>query len=107
MSKKAILLVGLLPAALMIGQPQTARGVTVTANLPSPQPVGTVVTWTAVGTVANSSYKFIIISGSQQRVVQDFSPFNTLSWTTLQEGGYEVVVSVSAPATGKYAQKKT
>lgn len=77
----------------------TAPGSTVTvtsltSNLTSPQPVGTDVTWTATATGASSiEYQFSVAYGVRPyRVVQDFSPKNTFTWSWLTEGTYRVLV---------------
>ncbi|HWZ83755.1 MAG TPA: aryl-sulfate sulfotransferase [Terriglobales bacterium] len=69
---------------------------TLTASPPSPQLVGQRVIWTATPANCGAApvYKYRIATTSGFRVVRDFNLGNTLSWGPLQEGPYQVMVSV-------------
>jgi hypothetical protein len=69
---------------------------------PDPQPVGTVLTWRGwLGTLAPQTlYRFEVDGGDGWRLVQDYSKSRTLRWTSLQEGQYQVRLSVLDPGTG-------
>ena len=81
--------------------------VTLTPSLVSPQPVGTVITWTA--TLTGSSrplYQFRVTSGSVTNMVRDQSGINTLAWTMLQEGTYTVSVKATDGNTNTAVQQQ-
>lgn len=66
-------------------------------SLKSGQPVGTTITWTAVASDSVPLvYRFAVrASGaSSYSIVRDFSPFKTLSWTPLQDGSYNILVTI-------------
>ncbi len=65
-------------------------------NLPSGQQVGVTVTWSALATGVNTPlYRFSVApAGGSYRILQDFSPSNTFTWTPMQEGSYNVEVTV-------------
>jgi len=75
-----------------------ATGLTLTANLASPQPVGTTITFTAVGQGGSGSYdyQFILKTGNTSAVVQDHSGSNEYVWNTdgLAPGAYSLQVFV-------------
>jgi arylsulfate sulfotransferase len=59
--------------------------------------VGEQVIWTAIATDVGSTpvYQFSAAPhGSPLRVVRDFSPAHTFEWTPMQEGSYDIVVTV-------------
>ena len=59
--------------------------------------VGDRVTWTATATDVGTSpvYQFSAApDGGAFRVVRDFSPTNTFAWTSMQEGSYDIEVTV-------------
>src|SRR5688572_19082393 len=59
--------------------------------------VGERVTWTATATDVGATpvYQFSVApSGGDFHVVRDFSPANTFVWTPMQDGGYDIMVSV-------------
>lgn len=89
-----LLLSAVLPAA------QAQLTVTLAAGADPPQPVGTPVTWTATASGADTTsalYRFSVSSpGGGTRIIQDYSPSSAFQWTTLQEGQYQIAVSVSA-----------
>ncbi len=68
-------------------------------SLPSPQPLGTILTWTATAPDANSGtlwYRFRVRRiGEDAHTIRDYGPPNTLDWTIAdREGMYEMEVSV-------------
>src|SRR5438874_557434 len=77
--------------------------VTLTPSAPSPQPVGTSITWTAIAANANASmttYRFeqSFASGSFN-VIRDYSLTQTIAWAGLQEGSYQVRVKAYDAST--------
>jgi arylsulfate sulfotransferase len=92
-----------------------AMSVSLTPSVPSPQPLGTLVRFTAtVNTVGNLRYRFRVRDGGfagthrhvqePYRNVVDFGPNGTLDWTTIgHEGEVEVEVTVRNVATGETA----
>ena len=76
--------------------------VSLAADLPSGQPVGTTVTWTAAATGMNVPvYRFSLgPSGGPYSVLRDFSPTSTVAWTPLREGSYDVRVTAKDGYTG-------
>ncbi len=93
-------LAALLLAAAAAGRAailEAAIGVTLESDLPSPEAVGTLVTWTARPSSAGADiiwFRFRVrpVDGSF-RVVRDYGPASTLAWTSLKEGVYEIEVS--------------
>lgn len=111
-------------ALIMLLGPGTARAqsttciVSLTAGTPSPLFVGDRVVWTATATNCGAFpvYQYRVASPSaatgdnqsglpannddrsgkhpQFRMVRDFSPANSFAWATLDEGSYQVMVSV-------------
>jgi arylsulfate sulfotransferase len=69
---------------------------TLTASLPSAQPVGTTVVWSAVtGGATSPLYRFLVAPiGGQWRILQDYGPSATFYWTSIAEGAYKVAVQV-------------
>ena len=79
-----------------------------TSSMPSPAPVGQIVTWTAGVSGADSGtlwYRFRTRApGKQFRVVKDYGPTTTLDWTAIQqEGFHEIEVTVRNLQTGETA----
>src|SRR5437764_15070667 len=73
--------------------------VSLAPNVPAPQLVGERVTWTATATDCGASpvYQFSVAPhGGAFHVVRDFSPANTFAWTPMQEGSYDIQVTVKA-----------
>ncbi len=70
--------------------------VTLSPSLPSGQPVGTPIIWTATATdTVPLIYRFSVAGGGHPfTVVRDFSPANTFIFAPLQEGAYIVQVTV-------------
>src|SRR5213079_1464025 len=63
----------------------------------APQLVGERVTWTATATDCGATpvYQFSVAPHSGAfRVVRDFSPTNAFAWTPMQEGAYDLEVTV-------------
>jgi len=78
--------------------------VSLAPSLNSPQPVGTVITWTATasdtdqGTLMYSFY----VGGQTLALVRDYGYLNSFPWNPpLQEGNYQVQVIVRNNTTGK------
>lgn len=73
-----------------------ATGVTVAANVPSPQTVNTPMTFVAAGAGGTGSYeyRFYLNSGSGFAVVQDYSSANSWTWTPVSTGNYDIFVEV-------------
>ncbi len=94
-----------LPRALLIlffggiaARLQGAIGVSLTAEPPGPAPVGTMITWSALVSDVGSGnlwYRFRVRElGGDFRVIRDYGPLSTLDWTSIDEGVYELEVSV-------------
>jgi arylsulfate sulfotransferase len=73
--------------------------ITLRPSLPSPQPVGTSVLWTATLTGASGTplYRFLTrpAASTAWNLVRDNSQVKTLPWTMLQEGSYDLSVYAS------------
>jgi arylsulfate sulfotransferase len=99
--------------ALLVIVPATvstcaAMSVSLNPSVPSPAPVGTVVTWTASVSDASPGvlwYRFRSHRTDQPfHVVRDYGPVSTLDWTAANyEGSYEVELSVRNRDTGDSA----
>ncbi len=70
--------------------------VSLAASEPAPQLVGDPVVWTATADDcgANPVFQFSASDGDGFRVLRDFSPSNTFTWTPMQEGSYDIRVVV-------------
>src|SRR5262249_38979493 len=71
--------------------------VSLAPSAPAPQLVGERGTWTATAEDAGAApvYQFSIAAhGGDFHVVRDFSPANTFAWTPMQEGTYDIKVTV-------------
>ncbi len=82
--------------------------VSLTPSIPSPAPVGAIVTWSAAVSQAGSAtlwYRFRARpAGGEFRMVRDYGPQNMLDWTASEhEGAYEIEVSVKTNQTGQAA----
>jgi hypothetical protein len=78
-----------------ISQPLTLTSLS--ASLPAPQPVGTLVTFSAAaaGGTAPYQYKWLVSNGSAWSVAQDWSASNSFAWTpTVANANYTVGVWV-------------
>ncbi len=83
--------------------------VTLTPSIPSPAPIGTLVTWTATASGASEGtlwYRFRYGPlGGDLQMIRDYGPGDTLDWTTIEhEGAYNVEVSVRNKDTGETAE---
>lgn len=81
---------------------------TLSGSLPSPQPVGTAITWTATATDTDPGtimYAFNVgPQGGTLALVRDFGPTNVFrSYPALQEGTYTVQVTARNNSTGNTA----
>ena len=82
-----------LPRGLVFAS--TALNLTqLTANVPSPQPSGTPITFsaTAMGGTSPIEFKWWLRTGGVWSVAQDWSTNNTFSWTPAVGGGYGIGV---------------
>lgn len=90
------------------------------APIEAPQLVGERITWTATASECETTpvYQFSVAEqGTDFHVVRDFSPSNTFAWTPMQEGVYDIQVTVkdgygatettSAVALGTVASRVT
>jgi hypothetical protein len=71
--------------------------VSLAPNEAAPQLVGERITWTAGATECGTApvYQFSVEpDGGAFRVVRNFSPSNTFAWTPMQEGTYDIEVTV-------------
>ena len=79
-----------------------------TPSVPSPQPVGTTVTWTATATDSNHgllNYRYIVAYDNVPGTVKDYSQANTFNWTpSVWEGNYVIQVKVRNNSTQETAQ---
>ncbi len=81
--------------------------VSVTPSIPSPAPVGTVVTFNAAGSDAPKLwYRFRVRpQNGEFQTVRDFGPVSSLKWTASDhEGTYDLEVTVRDLASGETAQ---
>jgi len=93
-------------ASLVLSEPVWALSVSLSPSIPSPAPVGTIVTWTA--SVPNSGsatlwYRFrASAAGSDLKMVRDYGPQSSLEWTVSDhEGTYQIEVAVRNLGTGE------
>jgi arylsulfate sulfotransferase len=98
----AVLFLSMTASVLSFSQPS----VTLTASLPSPQPVGTIVTWTATATDTDPGTIMYAFNVGQQggvlALVRDFGLTNVFqSYPALQEGTYQVQVTARNSSTGE------
>ncbi len=105
---KTPLLLVCLAFSLVVPQCLAAMSVALNPSVPSPAPVGTIVTWNP--TVASTSpgtlwyrYRARPVSGDF-RMVRDFGPLTSLDWTASDwDGNYELELSVRNLSTGESA----
>jgi len=100
--------IGVVFACGFCAQAQAQLSVTLDSSVPSPAPVGTVVTWQATVSGVDSGtvwYRFRSRrSGSIYRTIRDYSPQTTLDWTAADyDGFYDVEVSAINKNTGEIA----
>jgi hypothetical protein len=100
----------ILALAVVLMTPLTSMAdptVQLSPSLSSPQPVGTLVTWTATATDPDPGtlmYAFGDGTSGKIRLVRDFGYTNSFpSYPALQEGNYQVQVTVRNNSTGKTA----
>ena len=86
---------------------QKTSAISLVPNLPSSQPVGTTITWRAAVpdslgfSSSNLVYRFSIAPADGAfRVVLDFNARDFFTWTPIEEGSYDVKVSVKDVASG-------
>jgi arylsulfate sulfotransferase len=79
-------------------QLEAAIDVSLVASPPSPAPVGTMIAWTAQVFQSGSGdlwYRFRARElGGSLRMIRDYGPSKTLDWTSIDEGAYEIELSV-------------
>src|ERR1700730_8794967 len=95
---------GLASAALC----SAAVTVTLTPSLPSPSPVGTMITWDASASHASSGtmwYRFRVRElGGNYKIIRDYGPLASLDWTATEyEGLFEMEVSARNRKTDQSA----
>lgn len=95
-------------AALCVFPAAAQVSVALVASLPSPEPVGTPITWTAdvpTASQGSSRYRFRVRRiGEDFHVVKDYGPSNFLIWTAADhEGNFEIEVAVRNTNTGEIA----
>ena len=76
---------------------RSAIVVSLAASPPSPAPVGTMIAWTAqvFGGSGDLLYRFRAREvGGSFRMIRDYGPSSALAWTSIDEGVYELEVSV-------------
>ena len=76
--------------------PSAISTVTLTADKPAPQPLGSAVTFTAqpTGGVAPYQYKWIVSNGNVSTVAVNWTTSNRFTWTPTQSASYAVSVWV-------------
>lgn len=85
----------------------TPNVTSLTPSSAAPQPIGTVITWTAAATDTDAgtlAYRFSrkTPGAGAALIVRDFHPSNTFQWTPLEtEGGYTIQVTVENLVTKK------
>jgi hypothetical protein len=92
------------------GVSYAAVEVELTPSSPSPQPVGTTVTWTAEASDTEPGildYQFSVLTPTAGFiVVRDFSPSNSFEWTPSErEGEYQIRVIARNVSTRETAQQ--
>ncbi|MGE5278534.1 MAG: aryl-sulfate sulfotransferase [Acidobacteriota bacterium] len=76
---------------------EAAIGASLEASPSSPAPVGTMIHWTAQVTGGSGDfwYRFRVREpGGGVRMIRDLGPISTLDWTSLEEGVYELELTV-------------
>src|SRR6058998_1893412 len=91
-------MISLVAFLLSISEVAGAMSVGLRSSIPSPAPLGKIVTWTASVSEPGGTiwYRFRGRSvGQDFRVIKDFGPDNALDWTaSSSEGFYEIEVTV-------------
>jgi arylsulfate sulfotransferase len=98
----------LLLAGLVAPGQALAMNVSLTPSIPSPAPVGTIVTWTASVPSSGTAtlwYRFRIGAvGADLQMVRDYGPQSSLDWTVSDhEGAFQIEVSARNLNTGESA----
>jgi arylsulfate sulfotransferase len=91
-----------LPSALPVAR-IAGISVSLAPSEPSPQLVGDQIVWTATAesSVSDLVYQFRVgAAGGPLQVVRDFSANNIFTWAPLQEGAYDVAVTVKEGFAG-------
>ncbi|HEV8117577.1 MAG TPA: aryl-sulfate sulfotransferase [Thermoanaerobaculia bacterium] len=97
-------------AALGAQSLEAAITATVASSPQGPAPVGTMVAWTAkaAGVSGEVWYRFRErAEGGSFRMIRDFGPLDTLDWTALDEGTWEIEVAVRARSGGEIATARS
>lgn len=94
--------------ALTMGLPAYGISVSLSPSPASPEPVGTVITWTATGSDSQAGtlvYRWQVgPSGQTAYIVRDYYTSNSFSWDPTQaEGNYQITVTVMNQTTGNTA----
>ncbi len=102
------LVLGLVITLTLTGSSFATPTVQLAPSLASPQPVGTLITWTGTATDPDPGtlmYSFLTgVQGQTLALVRDFGYLNSFPWNPpLQEGSYQVEVVVRNNSTGKTA----
>jgi arylsulfate sulfotransferase len=103
-----LLILGVAMAFALTGTSFATPTVTLSSSLTSPQPVGTLITWTANASDNDPGtlmYSFSTgAQGQSLALVRDFGYLDTFPWNPpLQEGSYQVQVIVRNNSTGNTA----
>jgi hypothetical protein len=97
--------------AVMAARPPASISVSLASNLPPGSPVGSDFVWKATVTGAGSTplaYRFSAgLAGTSLAVIRDYSNSNTVDWSTLTEGSYQVTVSVAKAGTNNQLASAT
>lgn len=98
LTKTTITLIALLASLFITANASIAQvsNLTLTPNLSSGQVAGTTIKWDASASGAGTLvYRFSVgLSGSDSKVVRDYSTAASFEWTPIEEGTYSVKVSV-------------
>src|SRR5262245_36035128 len=91
---------GLLPAAITV---------TLSSSVPSPQPVGTSITFTASATDTNPGtldYRYYVTRAGSSQIVQDLDLANTFTWVpATREGNFDITVVARNRTTQQTASR--
>jgi arylsulfate sulfotransferase len=103
-----LLILGVAIVLGLTGLSSATPTVTLAPSLTSPQPVGTLITWTATASDGDSGTLMYTFStgaqGQSLALVRDFGYLDSFPWNPpLQEGSYQVQVIVRNNSTGKTA----
>ena len=95
MKRIAFTIIGGFMLSFMSAGLSNAQQIQLTSDLPSGQPVGTTITWTVTNNTLNiADYRLSVRRmGEPMRIHYDFSSKNVLTWTPLEDGEYQIVVT--------------